>query len=617
MSHDQLLAQLEQLNPEQLRRVLAEHLTERKLGLRWEANLIERDAALNADLVYPRLVPDSSHNLPPDGVVNNLIIEGDNFDALRLLRATHRGQVRVIYIDPPYNTGNKDWVYNDHYVGANDKYRHSQWLEFLYQRLTLARDLLTSDGVLLVSINDENRARLELLLDEVMPGRRVGSLVWKKRRASNAAGLDNFFSCDHEHVLVYGGAGFKFLGSAKNWDKYDQWDDVQKDWWASTQLTLGFTKEQRKNLFYPLHNPETDIWYPCNPNRVWARATAARLNGKEVRTETMEELVSRNGVNFPEEKSPAYYTKIEDLLADVREGKAPPHLGAQDDLEFWLFKKIGFYKPRFKTFKSKVQSDAQPLSSWIAELGKDGSDDIFSIASGQTSEGSKNLKEIGIGGEFSYPKPLSLIKNLLQQATRPGDIVLDFFAGSGTTGQAVLELNAEDDGGRRFILCSSTEATAKEPQKNLCREVCAERIRRVMQGYGGKPGLGGSFAYLQLDKIEAADVLFDATPEHAAQLLSLQHNRAAFAGISLQPNKGNGSGLIPIAFDGQAAVLLLPDPDEAALAALLALPAARLVVYSPRPETVRQLCEDAGRPVVSYSLHDALLRGQQSKGRAA
>ena len=153
-----LLQELQHLNAQQLRRLLVEHLTKQKLGLYWESNAIERDAALNANVVLPRLVPEISHT--PNGITHhrNLIIEGDNFDSLRLLRATHAGKVRVIYIDPPYNTGNKDWVYNDKFVGANDRWRHSQWLEFLYQRLTLARELLTSDGVILVSINDETRA---------------------------------------------------------------------------------------------------------------------------------------------------------------------------------------------------------------------------------------------------------------------------------------------------------------------------------------------------------------------------------------------------------------------------------------------------------------------------
>ncbi len=117
----------------------------------------------------------------------------------------------MIYIDPPYNTGNKDWVYNDKFVSANDRWRRSQWLEFLYQRLTLARELLTSDGVILVSINDENRDRLGLLMDEVFPGRRVGSFVWRSRTGGNDA-EGAFFSSNHEHVLVYGNSGFRFSG---------------------------------------------------------------------------------------------------------------------------------------------------------------------------------------------------------------------------------------------------------------------------------------------------------------------------------------------------------------------------------------------------------------------
>ena len=180
-----LLQQLDTLSAPELRRLLAEHLTRQKLGLYWERDAIAHDQALNADVVLPRVVPQYGH--APEGCAahRNLIIEGDNFDSLRLLRSTHAGKVRVIYIDPPYNTGNKDWVYNDKFVGANDRWRHSQWLEFLYQRLLLARDLLTSDGVILVSINDENRARLELLMDEVFPGRRVGSFVWRSRTGGN------------------------------------------------------------------------------------------------------------------------------------------------------------------------------------------------------------------------------------------------------------------------------------------------------------------------------------------------------------------------------------------------------------------------------------------------
>ena len=343
----------------------------------------------------------------------------------------------------------------------------------------------------------------------------------------------------------------------------------------------------------------------------------------------MEQYIREGKVIFPDpqtERVVIWQNKAE-LLAAIEQSDVPlrpknktPLITADlPDLDFWIGKPVGFGRPWFKRHLADLQSEVRPVSSWIRGASEDENLDqlLVGLISQRSGTGEHSVNEILGFNAFPYPKPLSLIKNLLQQAARPGDIVLDFFAGSGTTGQAVLELNAEDDGGRRFILCSSTEATAKEPQKNLCRDVCAERIRRVMQGYGNKAGLGGSFAYLQLDKIEAADVLFDATPEHAAQLLSLQYNRAALVGISLQAFNNKASGVRPIAFDGQVAVLLLPTPDEAALAELLAWPAARLVVYSPRPETVRQLCEDAGRPVVSYSLHDALLRGQQTKGNKA
>lgn len=216
-----LLTRLGQLGAPELRRLLVEHLTKRKLGLTWERNAIEHDEALNADVVLPQLVSELSHKPADAGerfVHRNLVIEGDNFDSLRLLKATHAGRIRVIYIDPPYNTGNKDWVYNDRYVGKADRWRHSQWLEFLYRRLLLARELLAPDGVILVSINDENRSRLELLMDEVFPGRRLGSLVWRTKDTGND--LSQRFSHVHEHVLVYANPGFTFNGRATDRKKF-------------------------------------------------------------------------------------------------------------------------------------------------------------------------------------------------------------------------------------------------------------------------------------------------------------------------------------------------------------------------------------------------------------
>jgi adenine-specific DNA-methyltransferase len=146
-----------ELTREQAVNLLIKRDAQRKLGLVWEREEVDSDAALNSDFVVMDL--DGNGGSCGNAPYHNLIIEGDNFDALRWLRMTHAGQVKVIYIDPPYNTGNKDWVYNDNYVDPNDRFRHSKWLDWLYQRLTIARDLLAADGVIFVSINDENRAK--------------------------------------------------------------------------------------------------------------------------------------------------------------------------------------------------------------------------------------------------------------------------------------------------------------------------------------------------------------------------------------------------------------------------------------------------------------------------
>ncbi|WP_426992071.1 site-specific DNA-methyltransferase [Methylomonas sp. CM2] len=605
--NDLLQTNLNALSDAECRKLLTLYMTQQKLGLYWERNQIEHDQALNSDAVFLRLADEHGEALSVgDAPYQNLIIEGDNFDALRCLRATHANKIRVIYIDPPYNTGNKDWVYNDRYVNKDDRYKASMWLEFLYRRLLLARDLLTSDGVILVSINDENRAKLELLMDKIFVGMRIGSFIWKKRRSSNAAGVEHFYSCDHEHVLAYGGALFEFSGSAKNWDKYDQWDEQAQDWWTSTQLTLGFNRIQRPNLYYPLHNPSTDIWYPCDANRVWARASEAILKGKEVRTESMEELIRRNGVSFPEEKQPAFYTSIQEIELAIEAGNAPRHLDTQRDLSFWVGKLIGYGKPRFKTYKSKVRSDSQPLSSLITEAGKSEDYDAsllsYSISTGLTSEGTRALREFSIAESFPYPKPLSLIKNLLQQTTQPNDIVLDFFAGSGTTAQAVLQLNQEDDGNRRFILVSSTEAPPNDPDnKNLCRDVCRVRVQRVIEGHNAITATGGNFAYCRIAKIPPADVLQDLDAALIWHRLCLLYRRELLAYPAQSLNT--------VYQDAETAVVFCPHLDEPAISELKALAGKRLALYSDRPDTAAELLSPFVS-VQSLSAIDAVLSEQ-------
>ena len=618
-----LLQQLDTLSAPELRRLLAEHLTRQKLGLYWERDAIAHDQALNADVVLPRVVPQYGH--APEGCAahRNLIIEGDNFDSLRLLRSTHAGKVRVIYIDPPYNTGNKDWVYNDKFVGANDRWRHSQWLEFLYQRLLLARDLLTSDGVILVSINDENRARLELLMDEVFPGRRLGSITWRTRQGSNADQAC-FLSVDHEHVLVYGNSAFAFNGFDKSYEMYSNTDNDPRGDWRIGDITLGFSFKERPNLYYPLTDPATGISYPCSPESVWRYATEARLKpGQRLQAKSMEEYIRLGQIVFPKNPRVETWHSMGELLQAIdanevpRGGKSLLLRRDLPDLEWWVGKPVGFGRPQFKRYKADLRNQTQPLSSWVVPSFEEGTYEADeSLVSATNQEGARQVAQIFGDRAFNYAKPASLIKGLLSQATRPGDIVLDFFAGSGTTGQAVLELNAEDNGQRRFILCSSTEATAKEPHKNLCRDVCAERLRRVIAGYGGKDGYtlaqGGEFAYLQLDKLNAADVVLDATPAHAAALLALRNTATA-------PNQSSEQPVQVVAKGHDWLLVLCAESTPQALAALLALPAqhgvARLLVVAQRAKSVGHWLAQRGVQAQVLSLRQVLLQGQEGGKR--
>jgi adenine-specific DNA-methyltransferase len=293
------------------------------------------------------------------------------------------------------------------------------------------------------------------------------------------------------------------------------------------------------------------------------------------------------------------------------------------DLDFWVGKPIASGRPsRKEHWVAKPEAERiAPFSSWIAGLKEDVQDEDleapFTMRSTRGGVATDEVKEILGSKAFSFPKPLSLIKGLLSQATHKDDIVLDFFAGSGTTGQAVLELNAEDgpSGKRRYILCSSTEVTEKEPTKNICRDITARRLRRVSQGFAGKPGYsleqGGEFAYLQLDKVSTADLPFEAGFENAWALLCLRLAHGIWSSSDAPVQR--------IARSGDCDILFCREVNEAAVEALAMWPkahgAGRLAVYCERPIALQEMLEARGVEANCHSLHDALLNGQ-ARGQA-
>jgi site-specific DNA-methyltransferase (adenine-specific)/adenine-specific DNA-methyltransferase len=403
----------------------------------------------------------------------NLLVQGDNLLALKALLPYYAGQVKCIYIDPPYNTGEESWTYNDNVnspeikqwlgevVGreGEDFSRHDKWLCMMYPRLAILKEFLREDGVIFISIDEYEVANLRILLSEIFGVKNdMGSMVWKRRSSSAMSGMP--LSIDHEYILAFAknSTKVKLYGLAKNIDMYSYRDE--KGAYASTDLTVGMGKEARPGQFYTIKNPRTGKEYPPNPERVW-----------RFYPDTMQKII-------------------------------------EADLIIWPDEQIGnIQRPRYKTYFDPENLKPKPISSWIATSSTNDRDinedeiefDVSILSTGMNQEGGKLLQKMFGNKSFAYPKPLSLVRSLVRAATRDNDIVMDSFAGSGTTGHAVFDLNGEDNQKRRFILV--------EIDPNIAQSITAERLRRVIQGYDWKDqkgntrheeGLGGGFRFCEL-----------------------------------------------------------------------------------------------------------------------
>ena len=515
----------DEYSKEQLVRILRERDRRPLFGLVWERD--KHDFSVNNDFVALNWETDLSCG---EGPQHNLIIEGDNFDALRYLRMTHAGRVKCIYIDPPYNTGNRDFVYNDSFVDKDDAYRHSKWLEFMYRRLGLAKELLAEDGVIFVSIDDNEVFHLGLLMEQVFGAANfVATCIWQKRYSRENRGA---IGDAHEYLLIY----------SPNPDLFKK---------RRGKLPLG----DKQLAVYK--NPNKD------PSGAW-RSVA--LSAQGYRPNQMYEITTPSGkVCRPPEGScwKVIEPRYKELLANGR----------------IYFGKNGDAMPARIQYLKDIDGIV-PWTWWPHE------------EVGHTDEARKEIQDIfGTQTAFDTPKPVRLIERILRIATKPGDIVLDFFAGSGTTAQAVLNLNKEDGGNRRFILVSSTEATADAPGKNLCRDVCAERVRRVIFGYTNKKGqgvegLGGGFAYLRCRRIPAATVFRGIQHAQVWTALQLIHN------VALSPYQ---AALPMQTAEGQRGlVIYLPKLYDAVLDAVQTAihTAGQAVVYSWQPGLLAQRLND-------------------------
>jgi adenine-specific DNA-methyltransferase len=584
-----------------------------KLGLVWERDALAAEKDLRKAFIADLVVEEDGAPVSMlEDNPGNIIVEGNNIGALKVLRATHAAAFDCIFIDPPYGTGNTTWLYNDDFVNPKHRFKESGWLSWMEPRLEIARDMLSPTGCILVCIDDSKRAVLDLLMEQLMPGKRIGSLVWRTRQGANDRGIKNL-SVDHEHLLVYGNPGFEFGGRTKTFALYKHFDPGSTDPYRISDLTVNVAWDDKRAgfLYYPLHDPESDVWYPCNPNAVWRFGSEKFLKpGKKNRKDTMEELVRKKRIIFPKARRVAVWNTRGELDAAIaagdvpKNGKGVPLLRADlPGLDFFVGKRVGWGIPQLKRYKSELTQDRQPLSSWIrSTLDKEtASAEGRTVAtSGSNREGSSHLSALLGGKVFNYPKPLSLIKEVLRQATSPDSLVLDFFAGSGTTGEAVLELNLEDEGTRRFVLVSNTEATPKDPKKNLCRDVCARRIRAAIAVSGSEKAktteaVRSGFSYLRLAEYDMTRRHEEFSPERIWTLALLRH------GLPIRPWQPLDGIDVSHLDDGQA-VAFMPQPTMAAVERLKSADSgAGMLLYTSYPSRVRPLVSGRNIEVIDAS----------------
>ena len=383
----------------------------------------------------------------------NFLLEGDNLSSLKLLEKTHKGKIELIYIDPPYNTGNKDFIYSDTFVDINDTFRHSKWLSFMQKRLIISRELLQNNGVIFISIDDREFSQLKILCDEIFGENNfVANLIWKSK--SGGANDASSFGIDHEYVLCY----------AKNINKLLIYNDKE------AAVTTSYNKMDADGRRYALD----------------------RLDKQSLGYQPTLDfpIIGPDGREYIVEHK------------DPNNKKARWRWGKETVKE--RYDELVFIYPYVYTKNYEKKDGQKPRSI------------LFDERFGRTRTGSTDLKKI-IGSQtiFTYPKPVSLIQYLIEIGCSKEAIVLDFFAGSGTTGHAVMKLN-KDSGNRKFILCTNNE-------NNICREVTYERLKKVIE----KENYRESIKYFKIDYIPISDKLYyeyaDELLVHIRELVELEN----------------------------------------------------------------------------------------------
>ncbi|WP_375447813.1 site-specific DNA-methyltransferase [uncultured Fibrella sp.] len=454
---------------------------------------IGKDKVINHHHDVPFRVLDAQYTYgeadSPNRVTGNRIIHGDNLEALKALLPYYEGRIKCIYIDPPYNTGKENWVYNDNVndpkikrwldkiVGkeTEDFSRHDKWLCMMCPRLKLLHAMLAEDGLIFISIDDNEYHNLKILMDEVF-GRRNMLVNFTWRTDGNFDNQAKIKKC-HEYILVY----------AKNEVLFNAPQVIDPN--VNSESKLFKTEIRNTIVKNGSKNPVSRITLPIG-------FPASFKNG----------IIRKRENSFPIYHQDAF---IEDFKllnqVEVESGwSSKDILLKYINTGFQAVKDTKGQNTFFEIIPSGAIENYKP---------REGSSHVISVLQnlGSTQNTSEELKKMGI--KFDYPKPVDLIKYLISLVADPNCIVLDSFAGSGTTADAVLKLN-QDGGNRTFILIQMTEKDKEGKEVNICETITAERVRRVIDGYGDKEGTGGGFTYYELGEALFTDdgLLNEALP---------------------------------------------------------------------------------------------------------
>lgn len=477
-------------------------LNAKKYGLVWERHEETVDVKMRTHVPVFTEVKDREISATP-GENYNFLLEGDNLHSLRLLEKTHKGKVDIIYIDPPYNTLKEGFLYEDCQVDGNDGFRHSKWLSFIYERLIIAKRLLSSQGMIFISVDENEYAQLKMICDEIFGEQCfVENIVWNKRVPKNDKGIGNI----HEYIITYvAESSYKYKLTSQK-DGVSTIETLMEKARAK-KLTPKETENELRKLYKKEQYDRAITLYNNVDNnyRIFGKINMSWPNGNTFgpRYDVLHPI-TRRPVKVPDRG----WRWSENSFKEAVDYDNPQYLhdGSVICGKIWFSQK----------------DDMQPSSiNYLDDVDRMLLRSIISLK----SDGGMVLEDIfGQKSTFSYPKPVSLIKTLIDAHTydKKNAIVLDFFAGSGTTGQAVMELNTEDKGQRKFILCTNNE-------NNICENVTYPRIKTVItgnriDGTRYSDGIPSNLKYYRTDFVSKDEEdLPEALLNHVAEMIQLEH----------------------------------------------------------------------------------------------